>query len=163
GEQLEELDDVCVPARRIARELFEHGGCAFAPPVGERVRDLRAIAETGSGPSEQTARTDQIADVRHNPFGARLDELIVIELRQVLFEHADLFGDDRKQRLERFALFRVARAIDGRQQRVELLYVEAHGNTSNLSGLGSSVSSSAAKTLSVPANGAAAGRRVCKG
>src|SRR2546421_3934684 len=161
--QLKKLDDVCIPARRIARELFEHGGRTLASPVGERVRDLCAVAETSIGPSEECARADQIADVRHSPLGAGLDELIVVELRQVFFQHADLFGDDREQRLERFASFRVARAIDGRQQRVEFLYVEAHASTSSLSGLGSSVSSSAAKTLSVPASGAAAGRRGCKG
>ena len=76
---------------------------------------------------------------------AGFDELVVVELLQILFEHRDLFGDDRQQRLEGPALFRVPQAIDRREQLDQFPRVEAHEITFSSSKLrASSVSSSAA-------------------
>src|SRR2546429_6788938 len=156
GEQLKVFNDARIPVRGIMRHLFEHRRRALATTISERVRHLRTLAEFRSRPGEDAARPDEIADVGHDPFGARLDELIVVELCHILFEHIDLLGDDREKSLERLALLRIAQAINGGQERVEFLRIKTHSITSRLSGRGSSVTSSAATTCPPPICGIAA-------
>ena len=52
----------------------------------------RGLATFGTTPCKLPV-TDQIADVRHHPVVAGFDELIVVKLLEVFFEHADLLGD----------------------------------------------------------------------
>jgi hypothetical protein len=93
-QMLEELDDARVPPGDVARQLLQHGGCSLAPAKRNGMRHLGARARDPGRNSMQPAIADQVADVRHDPFGAGLDELVVIELVEILFEHGDLLGQD---------------------------------------------------------------------
>src|SRR5262249_21625491 len=75
---------------------------------------------------------------------ARFDEQVVVKLVEIFLENPNLFGDEIKQLPERFALFRVADAMDRRQQIVEFVRIVAHNITSRSIGAVSRVSSSAA-------------------
>jgi hypothetical protein len=48
-----------------------------------------------------------------------LDEPVVVELVDVVFDHIDLLGDHVQQRLQRVALVGIAHAMDRGQQRVQ--------------------------------------------
>ena len=161
-ESQEILDRRSIPPGHIARELLEHGGRSFAPPVRDRVRDLGARAPQRPLRAVQPAISDEIADVRHRPVGARLDEEIVVELIDVLLDCAELLGDDGEQLLEHLALRRVAHAVDRRQQRVEGFGIVTHDGqalafmTVRASGRASSSSSSAPRSSVAPVRGGAA-------
>ena len=92
-EPLKELDHPRVPAGDVARQLLQHGGRAFAPPVGDGVRHFGARADGARGHAVHRPVADQVADVRRHPLGAGLDELIVIELVEIFAQHGDLFSD----------------------------------------------------------------------
>ena len=72
------------------------------------MRDFRALAADLWHNVVQRAITNEIADVRHHPWRAGFDKLIVVKLRQIFFQHANLIGNDRQQRLERLALVGIA-------------------------------------------------------
>jgi hypothetical protein len=75
-EQLEGLVGTRGQAGHVARELLEHGGGALAPPVRDRVSDLRPGAERLHG---QPGHAEQVADVREHPLRAGLHELVVVQ------------------------------------------------------------------------------------
>ena len=109
----------------------------------------------------QRAVADQVADVRHHPRRAGLDELVVVELLEALLEHGDLLGERGEQRLQRALLGRdragdggVPQPVDGRQE-LEQRRVVGHGSTPSSSAAGSMVSSSAALTPSAAVRPAA--------
>ena len=104
----------------------------------------RGLASSGVTPWS-AAVADQVADVGHDPVGARLDELVVVELRQVLFQRADLLGQHGHQRLQRPALFGVAHAID-RGEEVEERFSVHHATAKSMSPA-ASVSSSAGEEV----------------
>ena len=54
-----------------------------------------------------------------DPLGARLDELVVVELLEVLVERCRARAQSRQQRAQRLAVLRVAHAVDRRQQPIE--------------------------------------------
>ena len=62
---------------------------------------------------------DQVADVGHHPVLAGLDEPVLVELGDVVFDDVHLLGDHLQQGAQRIALLGVAQAVDGRQQVVE--------------------------------------------
>src|SRR6185503_7019933 len=68
------------------------------------VRYERALGERGPRECEDSASADQVTNVRNDPFGAGLNEQIVVELIEILLQHSRLFGDYRQQRLERTSL-----------------------------------------------------------
>src|SRR5262249_33592533 len=164
AEQFKKFNCARVPAGHVPRELFQHRRRAFAPAEADRVRDLRALAANLRHDVVQRAIADQIAEVRHDPIRAGFDELVVVKLRQIFFEHARLIGDDGQQRLERLASLGVPGAINRRQQFVNAFAIEAHAITpSSSSGAGSSVSNSLATMLpSASISGSAASSRVSK-
>ena len=88
AEQLEVLDRARVPAGDVARELLEHRRRALAPAERDRVRDLGAREPARAAERVQRLVADQVADVGDRPVGAGLDELVVVELLEVLLDHA---------------------------------------------------------------------------
>ena len=84
-QQFEELHDMYAPACDVARQLFQHGSSAFTPPVADGIGnfDTRAARQN----VVWSGITDEVTDVGYDPFLAGLDKLIVVELRQVLFQH----------------------------------------------------------------------------
>ena len=131
AQNLKALDYSRRPTGHVARQLFEHGRGALAPAKGDGVRDFGARARDFRHHAVQAPVADQVADVRHDPIAAGFDELIVVKLIEVLFEHSRLLGDHRKQLAQRPALLGVARPIDRRQKLVQFLCVEAHAITPN--------------------------------
>ena len=83
-EQLEELDGPRRPAGDVAGELLEHRRGALAAAVGDRVGDLGARRGDLGHHAVQHPVADQVADVRRHPRRAGLDELVVVELRELL-------------------------------------------------------------------------------
>ena len=105
---------------------------------------------------------NQVADIGGHPMIAGLDELVVVELLDILFERLELRRDQRDQRAQRVALLLVANAVDRGQQRIQALGVEgAHGISSNRSnGPASSVNNSAGNAAPPLARMRDASRRV---
>ena len=121
ADQLEELDGVRGPARDVAGELLEHRQRALAAPVGDRLGDVRPAAHGVA----QRIVADEVADVRDHPRAARLDEQVVVELRNVALDDVDLLGDDPQQGAQDVALVGVLVAVDGREQ-LEEAVVDGH-------------------------------------
>ena len=98
-QQLEEFDRAGVPAGGVARQLLQYRRRSLAPTVGQRVCHLGTPAEGSGRQSMPATRPDQIADVGHCPLCTSLDELIIVELGDILFQNRHLFGDHRKKLL----------------------------------------------------------------
>ena len=91
-------------------------------PVRDRVGDEAALAERRALDRQQPAHAEQVADVRHDPLLAGLDEPVVVEPLDVGLEDAQLLLDDRQQRAQLVAaLVRVAVAVDRGQQPVQVV------------------------------------------
>ena len=90
--QLEHRDRVALPARDVAREAAEHRQRALAPAPVDRVGDVGAAADAGHLVDRRVR--DEVADVRHDPFGARLDEEVVPQPVEVGAEQVDLLRDE---------------------------------------------------------------------
>ena len=128
-----------------------------AAPLRRRKRIVLATSARGlsalRGQSIHRPVADQVADIGYDPVGAGLDELIVVQLRQILVQNRDLCGDRGQQRAQRTAVLGVAHPIDGGQQPRQLVNVEAHGLIpASCSGPGSRVSNSAAEAGAVRAD-----------
>ena len=144
-EALEELDRARRPAGDVARQLLEHDRGALAAPVGERVRHVGARADASRRHRPDRPHAEQIADVRHDPFVAGLDEPVVVEDRDVLLDALELALDHAEQRAQRLALIGVAQAVDRREELVEALgHQEAHGAISSTTTPAGLISSSSA-------------------
>ncbi len=161
GQLLEELHHVRGPACHVASELFQHARRPLAPSIRDGVRHLSARAADLRHHTVQAPMADEIAEIGHDPVGTRLDELVVVELFEVLFEHQRLAGNHVQQLAQRPARLRITHPVYDRQQAVQPLCVEAHVIASSLaSGAGSSINSSADCTCpSAPSAGMAAGKR----
>ena len=131
-EQLEELDRARRPAGDIARQVFEQRERAFATTVADEIGDFPArhqhpvqCASIGTQRLRRRARrrrrteAEQIGDIRHRPVVGGLDEPVVVQMRDIVFDHIHLFGDRAQQRLQRIAVFGVADAVDRRQIAVQ--------------------------------------------
>ena len=95
----------------------------YAIVLATRPRWLNGAPSIGSRPAD----AEQVADVRHDPLLAGLDEPVVVEALDVGLEDPQLLLDDRQQRAQLLAaLARVARAVDGGQQPVEVVASGAH-------------------------------------
>src|SRR5262249_28520337 len=109
----------------------------------------------------QAAVADQVSDVRRDPLGAGLDELVIVGLREVLLEHGDLLSDHVDQGAQRVGVpcLTVAQPMDDGKQFEETLRVEAHGMSPGWIGRSDRVRSSAASaSASELGCGTAAGR-----
>src|SRR5258707_12446469 len=95
--QLEKLNRARVPARDITRELLEHGSGAFAAAIADGVRHFGARRELVGPDWMQRAITDQVADVRQDPWRTGLDKLIVVKLLEVFLPNSDLPCDKSEQ------------------------------------------------------------------
>ena len=129
----------------IHRYLFESQQRALAAPVADSVRDFRAAAKSGGGADlVDPVASDQIADVRNNPRGAGLDKFVRVELLQIVLDERQLLRKHGHESLQGRAGLLVARPIDGRQQRVELVGSQTHEDFTRFAcDAGSRVSSSA--------------------
>jgi hypothetical protein len=83
-------------------------------PVTSRAScsDRGALAGQPVRDRVDAARTDQVADVRHDPIRAGLDELVVVELRQVLFQRQRLVGQHLDERAQTASRRLVADAVE---------------------------------------------------
>ena len=162
-ELLEELHRARWKVGDVVRELLEHQRRALAPAIGDRVRHFRARRGDACRDAMQRPVADQIADVRRHPVGARLDELIVIELIEVFFDGAQLARDELHERVQRLARGVVAQAVDRREQPIQSGGVERHGISSKRSSApGSRVSSSSGAGSPPTTVIRLASRRVCR-
>ena len=154
---LEELDRARGPAGHVAREQFQHWRRPLAPAVGHGMAHLRARGARARA-RRQPADAEQIAEIRQRPRRGGLDELIVVELFETLFEHGHLARHELDQFAQRAGSpvagrvgsvgvrqFGVARAEMGGQQVPELVGSEAHGDFTSSCGrdISSRISSSA--------------------
>src|SRR5829696_4981683 len=99
GEHPEELDGVGGPAGYVSGQPLQNGHRAFAPAVRYGIRHLGAAARR-TVQLMQPAHTHEVSDVGHHPLRARLDEQIIVELREVFFDHCHFPGYYREQRAE---------------------------------------------------------------
>jgi hypothetical protein len=97
----------------VARQVLEHCRRALAPAEPDGIGHFGARAERARGQSVHRAVADQIADIRHYPLGTGLDELIVVQLRQILVQDRDLAGNRREQGAQGAFLPGVAYAVNG--------------------------------------------------
>ena len=130
------------PAGRVAGQVFQQRQRALAPARVDRVGHVGArrqhAAEAGvaapvlaqRGRLGQQAVTEQVADIRHHPVVAGLDEPVVVQPGDVLFEHIGLAGQHAQEVAQRPALLRIAHAIDHRQQVVQPIRAHSHGMAS---------------------------------
>ena len=132
AECLVKLNRARRPSCHISRQFFEQRECAAAAAGRDRVRDFATrdenFVERAALRSPHISRltglvhelkTEQIADIRHDPVVARLDEPVVVKLGDVVLDHVDLLGDDAQQGAQRLPAFRIALPINCRQQIVE--------------------------------------------
>ncbi len=95
--QLEKLDRARVPARDIARELLEYGSGAFTAAITDGVRHFGAWRRLVGPDWMERAITDQVADVRQDPWRAGLDKLVVVKLLEIFLQNSDLPCDKGEQ------------------------------------------------------------------
>ena len=131
------------PAGGIAGQVFQQRQRALAPTRVDRVGDVGArrqhAAETAiaaavlaqRGRLRQQGVTEQVADVRHHPVVAGLDEGVVVQPRDVLLQHVGLARQHTQEVAQRIALLRIAHAVDHRQQVVQAIRLRAHGAPSS--------------------------------
>ncbi len=130
GRELREhLHHARIPAGHVARQVFEHRRGALAPAEADGIGHFGAGAERARGQSIHRPVADQVADIGDDPLGAGLDELIVVQLRQILVQDRDLAAIAESSARKRAALLGVAYPIDGGQKPRQLVNVEAHGLT----------------------------------
>src|SRR2546423_1410394 len=60
--------------------------------------------------------SDEIGDIRNHPVVAGFDEPVVVESRDVIFDHAYLLGDHLQQRMQRLAAIEIAHPVDDWQE-----------------------------------------------
>ncbi len=131
AKQLEEFHRARRPSGDITRELLQHRRRPLATTVAERIGDARALADDTSGiDREQTTHPHQIADVRHYPFVAGLDEPVLVQTGDILLDNCCLLGYNRDHRLQWLPLLRITYAIDRRQQVVEVVGGYTHCSSS---------------------------------
>ena len=106
------LDGARGEAADVVRELLELRERAATAKVAQVIRDRAPRRLAG----ERDFVSDQIADVRHDPVLARLDEPVLVELGDVFLDEVHLLGDRAQQIAQRVAMFLVALAIDDRKE-----------------------------------------------
>ncbi len=124
-QQREVFDRAGRPTGDVSRQLLDDREGAFAAAVAQRVGDLCPCADPFCG-----RRTDpeQVAEIRDHPLVTRLDEPVLVEALNLLFEDFRLLAEDLEEILERLTVFHVPLTVNGGQQGVERLGVVAtHG------------------------------------
>jgi hypothetical protein len=91
------------------RKLLQHGRSPLATAVAQCIGHACALRETSAADLVQPLNAKQIANIRRYPLFTGLDKPVGIELGDILFDPADLFGHDGEQHLQR--AFIVARAL----------------------------------------------------
>src|SRR5215469_10258447 len=92
GEQFEILDHAGIPVGHVARQLLNNRSRALAPSIRNSVGNLRPLAESRAWKHLQAPSANKVSNVGHDPFGASLYELIVIQLVQILFKDRQLLS-----------------------------------------------------------------------
>src|ERR1700730_6952309 len=90
GKKLEELHLSRRPSGHVKGKLLQHGCRAFAAAKTQSVGYLSASAECIRTGCVNWTHVQQVANIRHDPFGARLDEPVFIEVRNVLLNRVVL-------------------------------------------------------------------------
>ena len=140
AEQGVELHRPRRPAGDVVRQLLEQRKRALAPAKAERVRHLaprnqdaveasplcRTGFQRGIARLLHRAIADQVADVRHDPVFAGLDEPVLVELRDIVLDDIHLLADDPQQRAQRIVVLRIAHAVHDGQQFVQAVEGAAH-------------------------------------
>ncbi len=122
-EMPELLDDRALPAGEVGGQTLEHAERAGAAPVVDGVGDVDAPAALVERRHHPGA--EQVADVRHRPVVAEVDELVVPEAVAAPPHDRRLLGEDRDQPAQHAtALVQpVGVAVDRRDQLPQLLQV----------------------------------------
>src|SRR4029077_13006872 len=98
----------------------QHGERPLAPPVPNRVGDVRPLARRPRRDRIEAAYVEKVGDVRDYPRPARLDEQIVVEAFDVAIDDVGLRSKHRNQRLERAPLLGVSDPVDRGQEVVQV-------------------------------------------
>ena len=136
-EQAVELHRAGRPAAHRFGQVLQNRQRALAAAEADGVGHLATRHDDAlarQGPSSRRALgqcadrrvADERADIGHDPVLARLDEPVFVEAGDVLFDHADLLGDDAQQRAQRRALIGVAQPVDDGDEIVEAVGVVHH-------------------------------------
>jgi hypothetical protein len=131
--------------------LLEHGHRALAATVADGVRDQCPLGASPQAGAAQAVDTDEVAEVRHDPVLAGLDEPVFAEAVDVRRHQGQLTIDDGEEVVERGVqlveavrlLVAVADAVDGRQ---EVEHAGHAGRSEMVAPEGSSSASSAGAT-----------------
>ena len=86
NEQFEIFHHIGIPPGDVPGQLLNNGCGPLSSPVGNGVGDFGAPAEFRVGNLDKRTVAHKCADIRHHPFAAGLDELVVVELVEVLLE-----------------------------------------------------------------------------
>jgi hypothetical protein len=113
AEERVRLDGAGGKSGDVVRQLLEQRERAAAAQIADVVRH-RAARREGARASVRLHDlvSDEIADVRHDPLLARLDEPVFVELRDVALDEIHLLGDRAQQIAQRVALLLVALPVD---------------------------------------------------
>jgi hypothetical protein len=115
------------PSGGVPGELLQDQQGSLATAQRDRLGDLGAgIVDRGSD-SPYGPVADQVPDIGDHPRGARLDELILVELGEVVGDDGDLFLHEHQQGLERsprqplrLGDLGVAEPVYGREEREQV-------------------------------------------
>jgi hypothetical protein len=108
-EVLAQLDGVRTPPGEIVREPLDRAERALRAAQEDRVGDVGAQRPWIAG---EVTRAEQIADVRDDPVGARVDEQVVIERVDRLLDRVERVLDRLQVRLELAVLLDVLDLVD---------------------------------------------------
>ncbi len=108
---LVELHGSCGPAGDARRELLEGAQDALSAPVADGVGHIRAVV----GGRRRQLHVEQVGDIRDRPRLTGLDELVVVERADVIFDALALGVDNRQKRAQHLAVICVASAVHRRQ------------------------------------------------
>ena len=122
------------PAGDVSSELLQNQDRALAAPKGDGVGDCGAGTGYRGCHAIDRLIADQVADIGNDPRRARLDELVIVELVQIVLHGRDLLGDHRQERLQGterrlrrgLGQLRVSQPVQRRQQTEEFFAVKAH-------------------------------------
>ena len=148
-EQREELDDVRVPTRHVARQLFEHRGGTLATAIvdgfrnvgarrnrarwfeirsSEVVKDrLRGLCCAAEIEIVQRDVANQVTDVRYYPLLAGLDEEVVPQLLRVEVKSVRLIRHPLQQCAQLSVVLRIGNAIERGQQFEQAIRIASNG------------------------------------
>ena len=93
----EELHRPSRPPGHVSRQLFENRSGSLSPAIGDGVPHFRTRRQRLSFAAAQTVKPEQVGQVRKRPRRGGFDEIIVVQLRQFLFQYFGLPGNHFNQ------------------------------------------------------------------